>query len=373
MRTLRVAFLISALRGGGAERATATLASGLDAAAFDVSLILERHQEQLYEIAPSLPVSVLGVSSTRRALRPLVSVLRRDRPDIVYAALPHLNALAAAAVRFVVPKPRLVVSVHNNHEREWVHMQDGQRLKHLTPWAYRSADAVVTVSQGLAAQVQRTRGVAKEKVHCIYNPIDADTIERVAMDEVNHEWLDETHDVVVAMGRLAPQKDYGSLLRAFAVIREARSRARLMVLGDGEQRRQLEQLSCDLGVADSVSFLGVRANPFAYIARADCFVLTSSYEGFGMAIVEAMTAGTPVVSTDCPYGPAEILGDGRWGLLARAGSIESIAACVLRVLNDGALGSTLRSAGRQRARDFRADVIVPQLAKLFLDLSRPDD
>jgi glycosyltransferase involved in cell wall biosynthesis len=365
----RIAFLISALSGGGAERATVELASALDPAAFEVTLILERDREQFYPVAPHLNIEVLGVSRSRETPWPLVRTLKRLRPHALYAALPHLNALAVIASRMVRPRPAVVVSVHNNHTVQFTEMHDGRTHRLVTPWVYRAGDEIVAVSTGVAQQVAATPGVPERKVHVIYNPIDIASARRDADEKLDHPWFASGEEVVVGVGRLTTQKDFPMLLRAFAVVTRHRPQARLVILGDGEDRGELEDMARSLQLTESVQFLGLRANPFAYLARSRCFALSSRYEGFGMVIVEAMAVGTAVVSTDCPFGPAEILENGRSGLLSPPGDSDLFAQALLKVLADDSLESTLVAEGHRRARDFDTSIIAPQLAELLAGLA----
>lgn len=370
MGKVRIAFVIPTLSGGGAERATATIAENLDTSVFEPLLVLERRGPGVYKPRRDLRIECLEASSTRAALRPLVGVLRAFRPELVYSALPHLNILAAAASQLTRPRPKLVVSVHNNQERELADVPNGAAMRRVMPWVYRRADAVVVVSEGIAAELASLVKDAS-KLAVVPNPIAVAEVQRLSHAEVSHPWLDGRHAVVTAMGRLTPQKGFAGLLRAFALVHDRRPDARLIVLGDGEQRGELEELSRRLGTADAVEFLGVQANPFAWVERSACFVLSSEWEGFGMAIVEAMAVGTPVVSTDCPYGPAEILEGGARGVLVPPGAVEELAAGVLRILDDPPLREHLSRVGKERAWDFDTATVVPGLSERFLRLTRP--
>lgn len=368
MGKVRIAFVIPTLSGGGAERATATIAENLDTSIFEPLLVLERRGPQVYAPRPDLPTMCLEAASTRAALRPLLRVLRAFRPHVVYSALPHINILAAAACQLTRPRPKLVVSVHNNQERELGDVPDGAAMRPIMPWVYRRADAVVVVSDGIAAELAPLVKDAS-KLAVVPNPIAVAEVRRLSDAEVSHPWVDGRHAVITAMGRLTAQKGFAVLLRAFASVHDRRPDARLLILGDGEQRRELEELSRQLGTADAVEFLGVQANPFAWVAKSTCFALSSHWEGFGMAIVEAMAVGTPVVSTDCPYGPAEILEGGAHGVLVPPGAVGELAAGLLRVLDDAPLRERLSRAGEARAWDFDTATVVPGLAERFLRLT----
>jgi glycosyltransferase involved in cell wall biosynthesis len=190
------------------------------------------------------------------------------------------------------------------------------------------------VSEGVADDVSAITRLDREKLHVIYNPVDMLTIETQAAEPVEHPWfaLGEP-PVVLSAGRLEPAKDFSTLVRAFAIVRE-RTEARLMILGEGAQRDALEGFAEALGIRENVTFPGFLANPYAYMARSNVFVLSSRWEGFGMVIVEAMACGTPIVATDCCNGPSEILENGRWGNLAGVGSSEELASGIIQKLED---------------------------------------
>jgi glycosyltransferase involved in cell wall biosynthesis len=223
------------------------------------------------------------------------------------------------------------------------------------------ADGIVAVSQGVAGDLSQATGIPESRITVINNPaITADFDERVAVD-VEHPWLDDpTIPVFVTAGRLVPQKDHETLLRALAIYRKT-SPARLLVLGTGPLEEPLRAFAGELGIADAVDFLGFCNNPLPYMRRASAFILSSRYEGFGNVIVEALGCGTPVVSTDCPYGPSEILAGGRWGRLTPVGNAEAMAAALSGDLRKQFPPEKLR----ERARQFTAGTAVKQYMELF--------
>jgi glycosyltransferase involved in cell wall biosynthesis len=339
------------------------IASALDAEKFQPVVVLERDAPPVYSVGDHVTLRRLSAVSTRKAFWPLVRTLRAERPDVVYAALPHLNILTAAALP-LVRRPAFVASVHNNQARELPQLPDGALLGKLIPFSYRSADAVVGVSTGVADEARNVFG-AGDKARVIYNPIDTEAIRTAAQQPIPHPWLTGDHTVLVAMGRLAEQKNYPLLLRSMAELHHQEPNARLLILGDGPLRSELIELGRELGIAEIVDFVGVQQNPFSYIARADVFVMTSKYEGFGMALVEAMALGTPVASTDCDYGPREILQDGRSGLLLADESTQGVAGSLLSLLSDSDRCAHLGAAGKLRANDFDISVIAPQTGELL--------
>jgi len=201
-------------------------------------------------------------------------------------------------------------------------------------------------------------------VQVIYNPVVTDQLLAKAAAPLDHPWfVPGSPAVILSAGRLTAQKDYPTLLRAFARLTAGRE-ARLIVLGEGEARGSLEALARDLGVADQIFFASFVENPFAYMARADLFVLSSAWEGHPNVIVEAMACGTPVVSTDCPSGPAEILDNGKYGRLVPVGDADDLSAAMAATLDAPPKAESLRA----RARMFHANAAAgAYLAALGLE------
>jgi glycosyltransferase involved in cell wall biosynthesis len=226
---------------------------------------------------------------------------------------------------------------------------------------YGRADAVVAVSKGVADELAALGEVPREKVHVIHNPIDSGRIIRQAEAQPEHPWFQPGQPpVLLAAGRLHPQKDYPTLLRAFASLRKAR-KLRLAILGEGRERPRLEQLIGDLGIGEDVRLLGFQQNPFAFMARAAVFVLSSAWEGLGNVLIEALACGCPVVSTDCPHGPSEILEKGRYGALVPVGDPQELAHAIVAALERPADAR----AGVERARAFDIQNIAEQYVQLF--------
>jgi len=208
------------------------------------------------------------------------------------------------------------------------------------PWA----DAIVAVSNGVADDLSLTAGIPRERITTIYNPVVMPELHEKARAALNHPWFAPgTPPVLLGAGRLVAQKDFTTLIKAFARVRAVRP-ARLMILGEGEQRGSLEGLARELGVSADVTLPGFVLNPFPYMARASVFVLSSAWEGLPGVLIQALACGCPVVSTDCPSGPVEILENGKYGPLVPVGDDEVLAQAILSVLN------TLPDRDRLRAQ-----------------------
>ena len=204
--------------------------------------------------------------------------------------------------------------------------------------------------------------MTRERVHVVYNPVVTEEMERKSREPVDHPWIGgDGPPVILAVGRLDAQKDFPTLLAAFARLLTRRP-ARLIVLGEGKKRPHLLSLARRLGVAEHVDFPGFADNPYAFMARASLFVLSSRREGLPTVLIEAMACGCPVVSTDCPYGPREILEDGRHGPLAPVGDAEALAAAMARTLDAPPRPEALR----ERASFFNVARAINRYEELLL-------
>lgn len=269
-------------------------------------------------------------TARKRALR---SYVASHQPKGLIAAGHSMNDLICS-----VPAgdARRIASIHNHQSRE---MEDKGPLKRwrrrvqLRRWS-RLANAMVAVSEGVALDLRENFEVPADRLKVIHNPVDIERIQALATEAVDHPWLqnDPTVPVIIAVGRLAVQKDYPTLLRAFAALQNRRT-SRLIILGEGDLRTALQTQISELGLGDRVDMPGFVGNPYAYMARATVFCLSSAWEGFGNVLVEALACGTPVVSTRCPSGPAEILDNGRYGRLVPVGDANALSNALAEQLD----------------------------------------
>jgi glycosyltransferase involved in cell wall biosynthesis len=229
---------------------------------------------------------------------------------------------------------------------------------------YRRANAIIAVSQGVADDLVNNIGVSRNKTHVIYNPIVTPALLEKMQIVPSHPWfVPGTPPVVLAVGRLTAQKDYPALLHAFALARQERE-MHLLILGEGEKRFELEAMVSSLGLENDVQMPGFVPNPYMYMARASVFVLSSAWEGFSNVIAEALACGVPVVSTDCPSGPAEILENGKFGKLVPVGDPNAMARAILATLDS----IPDRRLLRQRAQVFSLETVTSQYIDLFESL-----
>jgi glycosyltransferase involved in cell wall biosynthesis len=335
-RRLSAAIYIHDLSPGGVERQSLVLARELKARGVDTTLVVHQLRGELIPLLPAgIPVVDLHSARTLQDVLRLRRFLLDEQPDVFVANVDHNNVAAALASALAGTPTKLVICQHNplsagyHATVNWKHR--------VVPWCYRGLashiDHAVAVSDGIAGELIQA-GLAASKVSTIFNAIIGEDFGDRAAVPVLHPWLvDKDRPVFVTAGRLVEMKDHRNLLRAFAIHLHDRA-SRLMILGTGPMLPELQALAAELGIADDVAFEGFVSNPLPYMRAADGFVLSSRSEGFGNVLVEAMGCGTPVVSTDCPHGPSDILAKGKYGILVQPQSPEALAPALGQLLDE---------------------------------------
>jgi glycosyltransferase involved in cell wall biosynthesis len=313
------------------------LANGFAEHGLSVDLVLATAEgPYLKHVSKDVQVVGLGASRVAFGLPSLAAYLRRERPQALLSALSHANIAALLARRLARVGTRLVVSEHCGPSAVAAAASSRREraLLFMMRWTYPFANRVVAVSQGVADDLVEAVDVPLNRIDVIYNPVVSGNLLRQSAEMADHEWVAPGQPpLVIGVGRLTRQKDFSTLIRAFALLRSERS-ARLLLLGEGEQREELCELVDRLGLTADVALPGFVDNPFPLMKHAALFVLSSQWEGFGNVLVEAMACGTQVVSTDCSSGPAEILDGGKWGRLVPTGDSSALASAMAAALDD---------------------------------------
>ena len=319
--------------------------------------------------SPSTPAAIL----TGIPMAPLqqLDLMWQFKPHILVSLTKSMNIAARFAVAaYGRRRVRWIAREGNNTQAviDWekTTMLDRALMVGLIRRTYRAADRVVAISHGVAAGLSRQIGVPESHIVVIPNGVDIEEVRRRAREEVP-----VPPRFIVAAGRFVQQKGFDTLLQAFAKS-ATRTDVSLVILGDGPDRRSLEQASVALGVRDRVLMPGTVANPWAYVARAEAFVLSSRWEGFANVIVEAMACGTPVIVTDCDYGPREIVRHEENGLVVPVDDARGLSEAILRLLGDPALARRLAAGGLERAASLHVGRAAAAYADLFRQLlSKP--
>jgi len=333
----RLSIFLPALYGGGAERTMLNLAQGIASRGHLVDLVLAQAEgPYLAEVPESVRLVDLGKGSnvnrnrTLTRLPSLIRYLRDERPDAMLSALSRANLVAICASRIAGKPRRVVVNQQNTVSKDAPNFPDhlGRSAPRLAKYIYRWADYVVGVSQGVVDDLVQSVGVPQHLVKVIFNPGITPELRRKAQAPLDHPWFQPGEPpVIIAVGRLSMQKDFPNLIKAFAQLHQTRQ-VRLLILGEGAQRKTLEELAAQLGVEQDVALPGFVENPYPYMVNASVFVLSSLWEGLPTVLVEALFCGQPIVATDCPSGPREILRNGEFGRLVLVGEPEALAEAI---------------------------------------------
>lgn len=333
MRSHPVSIFLPSVHGGGAERAMLVFAENLLRRGFEVDLVLANLEGPWRDrLNPGMRVVNLGQSRMLRAVPKLVSYLRSHKPLALYSTITHANIAAACAARLARIECPVVVRQSNAPMSEGRTSMGSRIASRLIPHAYSLADGVIAVSQGVREELLVMRPTLAPRVRVVPTPVLTEDVRRLGAERPTHPWFaDKDIPIVVSVGRLQPHKGMFDLVQAFAEVRKRRA-ARLIILGEGADRARIEREVKRLGLEECVALPGFTHNPFSSMNHANVFVLASHYEGLPNVIIQAMAFGTPIVSTDCKSGPAEILENGRFGALVPVGAIQDLANAIERAL-----------------------------------------
>lgn len=331
----RILIVLPFFADGGMERVVINLAKGLLSHKLEVSFILFRkgYGSLIEEIPKEVKVLEFNTKNLVLLLFKTVRYLGKEKPLAVLALSTRVNIICIFAKFLSATRTKLIVSTHITLKKVANTTKIKAILRSVIYRIYNFADYVHVVSKGIASDLE-SLGVKKEKIKVIYNPIISPEIEDRSEEPVTHAWFQKKAGgtpVILGVGRLVPQKSFQTLLKAFALVRKEKN-ARLAILGEGEGKNMLENLAKELGVEKDFVLLGFSNNPYSYIKHADLFVLSSAWEGFGNVLAEALAFGVPVVSTDSPHGPAEILEQGKFGKLVSVGDEKALAVAILLTL-----------------------------------------
>ncbi len=332
----RIALFLPLLVGAGAERVILNLAHGFVSRGHKVDFVLGRAEGPFLDQLPQ-EVRLVDLKASRvlTSLPALVRYLKTERPRALISALDHANIAALWAKRLAGVDTRIIITLHNTVSEKMKTTPLFSRRK-LFPFMIRrffpGADAIVAVSNGVAGDYAKVTGIPLEKFQVIYNPVITSEVLAKAAESLDHPWFNpDEPPVILSVGRLSEQKNYSKLIEAFSVVREKQA-ARLMILGEGELREDLETQISELKLDEHVALPGFVINPYKYMSRAAVFALSSKWEGLPTVLIEALAVGAAVVSTNCRSGPEEILMGGALGRLVPVDDARQLAQAIVECL-----------------------------------------
>ena len=342
-RRKRLTFLLPNLGGGGAERVALRLISDSLAAGHEVDLVLSQAIGELLPLVPSeVRIVDLRAKRVRAVVAPFRAYLRERQPDVVHIMMWPLTIAGIVACRLAGSQARIVTSDHSTLGRQYsVSRLSLARVSRTTRFFYPMADQVLCVSHESADDLARLSGLDRNLIEVIYNPVATPDLPIAVPPALEAQWGDDGVRILT-VGSLKPVKNHPMLIRAFARFAKERP-AKLMIVGDGAMRGELERVAAEEGVADRVLLPGFALDPWPYYASADLFVLSSDHEGFSLVIVEAMRCGLNVVSTDCLSGPRELLNGGEFGGLTDVGDADKMADAMAAMLDHPIAPETLQA------------------------------
>ncbi len=321
---------------GGAEQVFADLAIGFLQQGFSVDIVLRDASGPILEkLPPAINVFQLGFSRMIYSLIPLCNYIVDKKPKAIISALEIPNSLAVFAGIISGRKTKVIISIHNVNSQFPRNSLKQKFELFFHKSMYRRADKIICVSNGVANDAIKLYSLPPHKIQVIYNPVNIGQIRKLARAPINTQDLKLMAffdgPVILGVGRLSLQKDFSTLIRAFRRVRDQMP-AKLIILGEGEERGELEQLISQLDLESDCMLPGYVKNPYKYILRADVFVLSSKWEGCPLVLVEAMALNRPIISTSCPGGSKELLDSGRHGKLVGVGDVEGMAQMIIEQL-----------------------------------------
>ncbi len=372
-RKASISIFLPALAGGGAERAMLHLAQGFAERGHKTDLVLAQAEGDYLSVVPA-GVRIVDLQARSPVIVSKTLALRRylqqEQPAVLLSALDILSS-AIWAQRLAGVSTRIIFCVQTHLSRQFRNHQPytgGQVRPRLVRWFYPQADAIVAASHGVAVDLNRLTGIPIDRIQMIHNPVVTPQVLQKMQEPVDHPWFAASEPpVILGVGRLVSQKDFPTLIQAFARVRQ-HCPARLMILGEGEDRSKLEAQIRQLDLEQEVALPGFVDNPYAYMAQANLFALSSIFEGFGNVVAEAMAAGTPIVSTDCESGPAEILENGKYGRLVPVEDANALATGILESLCQPIDSERLK----QRAQAFSVEQVTDQYIQVIQNVMQPN-
>lgn len=363
---MKIALFPPSLEVGGVQRVTLNLARGFAAQGFETDLVVIKAQGKLADEVPeAINLVNLNASRALTSVLPLRRYLQNAQPDVLLAASEPVN-LAAIWAKMLAPnvKTKIGAIVMNTLSVRQANptFRREKFYSTLTRWFYPRADYVIALAEGIRQDLAQFINLPLEHITTIPSPVLTPDFYERAQQPIDHEWFtDGKSDVPVILGvaRFVPAKDLSTLIRAFAIVRENRP-ARLLIIGDGEERAKLEALVNELDLGDDVSMPGTKNN-LPYMKATDVFVLSSIFEGLPTVLIEALACSPAIVSTDCPSGPQEILEGGIYGKIVPMRDPQAMAEAIIHQLDNPPDVNLLR----KRAENYSMEAIINRYLALF--------
>ncbi len=355
--------LSSTLEGGGTEKRTIYLLKYINRDIFEPILCLwEKRGVYFKDIPQYTKLYAIKRRYKLGTLFNMCKVIKKEKPDIVFGNMWGINTAAIVALKMMFFKRpvKLIIGVVTNPSYF--------KRQSIIRFLYSFADLIVANSYGIRECLISSWKIPEEKIRVIHNGVDIGNIDKLSFEKVNHIWIKNNYNLIISVGRLFKPKGFPNLLDALKIVNQKRT-VYLIIIGKGEEEKRLKVMAKEMDINDRVDFIGFKQNPFKYIANADLFVLSSLWEGCPNVLLEAMACRTPVVSTDAPYGPSEIIEDGVNGYLVPVADSTRLAEKILYVLeNLDKQDNVIREARQTVEKKFTVDKMAKNYEKLFYSI-----
>jgi glycosyltransferase involved in cell wall biosynthesis len=364
VKNKKVLIILDDLSGGGAERIFVNIANDFNRQGVDTEFLLGKKQGVYFDILEKgTVVHELQAKGFYDYIKKIRSFLKDKPYTHIFTATHYISAAAVLAKKKLKHPAKILATLHYNLPYQLDILPLPQRLwmKYLNGYFLKRADEVIAVSQGVAEGFQKGTGIKRPGIKVIYNPVFDDSIYEKAAENVDHPFFSNGKKTLIYVGRFAEQKNPALLVNAFQLALEERNDIQLLMIGQGALEPEIKRMIRDMQLDDRIDLPGFQRNPFAYISRSDLFVLSSIYEGLPTVLIEALALGINVVSTDCPNGPDEILGQGVYGWLAKNNDAVSLANAIKNALSNPKKSFLLK----ERAMYFHKKNIIPQYLNLL--------
>lgn len=371
----KIIFVVPSLRGGGAEKVAETLLESLQSSAENIKLVLvlfDRETQKTLALEQNISVKYLNIHRSGnifytitkffKVIYRLTKIIKQESSCTILSFMDYANVVSIISNWLSRKKNKVIICVHSfptAQMHEYAANFWEKIIGLLIRKFYNKADSIIAVSKHVCNDLVENFKIDKSRIHIIHNPIDLNKINSLSNKDVFEKLFTEDVPIILSVGRLSKEKGFEYLLKAFSLLKE-RSNARLVILGEGKEEANLKKLSKELGIDKHVLFLGFKDNPYKYMKRSTIFVFPSLYESFGIAMVEAMSCGVPVIATKSYEGIENIIEQERTGLLVNVGDEQAIAESMLRLLNDEKLRRSLSEEAKERVANFSIEKITNQ-------------